>query len=167
MEGLTMYVQEEPLRDTFRFLARHAPGSSIVFDFATRAMIEGLGKIDLSKVPPASRPPIERFMNMILHEPWVFGMPLDGEREFLAGVGLQLREVLIVGSEESVRRYLTRTDGTTLGSETQAKSEALRKLVQDRMVATMEPAQREEALSAMREQARQNSYRIVEAVVGS
>ncbi len=108
-----MYVQEEPLRDTFPFIATHAPGSSIVFDFATRTMIDGLGKVDLAKVPPASRPPIERFMNMIRHEPWVFGMPLDGEREFLAGLGLQLRELLTVGSEESVRRYLTRADGTT------------------------------------------------------
>jgi len=167
MEGLTMYVQEQPLRDTFRFLATHAPGSSIVFDFATRAMIDGLGKVDLTKVPPANRPPIERFMNMIRHEPWVFGMPLDGEHEFLAGLGLQLRELLTVGSEESVRRYLTRADGTTLGAEAQARAEALRRLVQERMVATMEPAQREMAETAMREQARQNAYRIAEAVVGS
>ncbi len=35
------------------------------------------------------------------------------------------------------------------------------------MVATMEPEQREKPLTAMREQARQNAYRIAEAVVGS
>ena len=165
MEGLTMYVPEQPLRDIFGFLATHAPGSSMVFDFATRAMIEGLGKVDLGKIPPANRPPIERFMNMIRHEPWVFGIALDAEREFLAGLSLQLRELLTVGSEESVRRYLTREDGTTLGAEAQAKTEALRQLVQERMVATMDPAQRESALAAMREQARQNAYRIAAAVV--
>jgi methyltransferase (TIGR00027 family) len=167
MEGLTMYVQEQPLRDTFGFLAAHAPGSSIAFDFATRAMVEGLGKIDLTKVPPANRPPIERFMNMIRHEPWVFGIALDGEQEFLAGLGLQLREMLTIGSEESVRRHLTRADGTTLGAEAHAKTEALRRLVQERMLASMDAAQREQAEAAMREQARQNAYRIAEAVVGS
>jgi methyltransferase (TIGR00027 family) len=167
MEGLTMYVPEEALRETFGYLATHAPGSSVVFDFATRAMVDGLGKVDLGKVPPASRPPIERFMNMIRHEPWLFGIALGGEQEFLASVGLRLRELLTVGSEESVRRHLTRADGSTLGAEAQARSDALARLVQERMVANMDPAQREKAAAAMREQARQNAYRIAEAVVGN
>ena len=51
MEGVTMYVPEEALRATFRFVASHAPGTSIVFDFATRTMIEGIKQIDLARVP--------------------------------------------------------------------------------------------------------------------
>ena len=40
MEGLTMYVPEEALRATFRFVASHTPGSSVVFHFATPAMVD-------------------------------------------------------------------------------------------------------------------------------
>jgi methyltransferase (TIGR00027 family) len=163
MEGVTMYVQEEPLRATFRYFAAHASGSSVVFDFATRAMIDGMKAVDISKIPPAARPPVERLLDMIRNEPWVFGIPLDTEREFLAGLGLDLREMLTVGSEESVRKYLTRSDGTTLGAETHQKAEAFRKRVQEQMTAAMDPAQREQAMAAMRDQARQNAYRIAEA----
>jgi methyltransferase (TIGR00027 family) len=126
MEGVTMYVQEAALRTTFRFFATHAPESSVVFDFATRAMIDGIMALDVQKLPPPARPSIERFLDMIRNEPWVFGIPMDTEKDFLAEVGLELREMLTVGSEESVRRYLTRADGTTMGAEIHAKTEAMR-----------------------------------------
>jgi methyltransferase (TIGR00027 family) len=164
MEGVTMYVQEEPLRATFRFFAAHAPGSSIVFDFATRAMIDGLKALDLDKVPPPARPQFERFLDLIRNEPWVFGIPLDTEQEFLASLGLQLGEMLTVGSEESVKRYLTRADGTTMGAGALERAEAFRRRMQEQMVAAMDPALRAQAEAAMREQARQNAYRIAEAV---
>lgn len=45
-----------------------------------------------AKMPPAARPAIERLMKLIEHEPWVFGIPLDSEREFLSGLGLELGE---------------------------------------------------------------------------
>ncbi len=167
MEGVTMYVREEPLRETFRFFAAHAPGSSVVFDFATRAMIDGMNALDLQRIPPAARGPVERIMKMIEHEPWVFGIPLDSEREFLSGLGLTLREMLTIGSEESVRRYLTRADGTTLGAEAHARAEAFGRSVREQMTAAMDPAQRARAEAAMREQARQNAYRIAETVVAN
>lgn len=162
MEGVSMYVEEEALRDTFRFFAAHAPGSSVVFDFATRAMIDGMKAIDLEKLPPPARPTVERVMKMLRNEPWVFGIPLDTEREFLAGLGLELGEMVTIGSEESVRRFLTRADGSTMGAEVHARAEAFRKAMQERMLA-MDPAQREKAEAAMREQIRQNAYRIAEA----
>jgi len=164
MEGVTMYVQEEPLCATFRFFAAHAPGSSIVFDFATRAMIDGMKTLDLEKIPPMARPPFERILKLIEHEPWVFGIPLDTEKEFFSGLGLQLREILTIGSEESVGRYLTRSDGTTMGAAAHERAEAFRRMVQRQMTAAMDPAQRGQAEAAMREQARQNAYRIAEAV---
>lgn len=166
MEGVTMYVQEEPLRATFRFFAAHAPGSSVVFDFATRAMIDGLNALDINKIPPAARPQLERLLDMIRDEPWVFGMPLDTEREFLAGLGLRLGELLTVGSEDSVKRYLTRADGTTMGVEAYQRAEVFRKRMQEQMLAAMDPEQRAKAAIAMREQVRQNSYRIAEAFTG-
>ena len=100
---------------------------------------------------------------MIRDEPWVFGIPTGKEKEFLAESGLELRELLTVGSEESVRKYLTRADGTTMGAEAHAKAEAMRSAMQARFTA-LDAAQRERALAAMREQARQNAYRIAEAL---
>jgi methyltransferase (TIGR00027 family) len=165
LEGVTMYVEEEPLRATFRFFAAHAPGSSVVFDFATRAVIEGMKTFDISKLPPQARASVEKFMNMIRNEPWVFGIPMDTEKEFLARVGLELREMLTIGSEESAKRYLTRADGTTMGAEAYGRAVAMRTAMHEKMTANMEPAQREQTLAAMREQMRQNVYRIAEACV--
>jgi len=165
MEGVTMYVQEEPLRATFRFFAAHAAGSSVVFDFATSAMISGINAIDLEKMPPVARPQIQRILNLIRHEPWVFGIPLDTEKAFLEGLGLELREMVTIGSEDSVRRYLTRSDGTTMGAEAHAKAEVYRRTMQEQMKATLSQEQRERAAAAILEQARQNAYRIAEAVV--
>ena len=165
MEGLTMYMPEEALRATFRFVASHAAGSSVVFDFATRTMIEGLKQINLASIPPVARPTFERFLNMIRDEPWLFGLPVGGEKEWLAELGLELRELLTIGSEESVRRYLTRADGTTVGAEGHAKAEALRKAAQMRAVEQMSPEQRQKIEEGMREQQRHTAYRIAEAVV--
>ena len=165
MEGLTMYMPEEALRDTFRFLASHAPGSSVVFDFATRAMVEGLKQIELASIPPAARAGLERFLNMLKDEPWLFGLPVGGEKEFLAELGMQLRELLTIGSEEAARRYLTRADGTTMGAEGHAKAEALRTAALARMAETVSPEQRQKMEERMREQQRHMAYRIAEAAV--
>ena len=165
MEGLTMYVPEEPLRATFRFIASHAPGSSVVFDFATRAMVDGIKQIDLASLPSAARSGLERFLNVIKDEPWVFGFPLDGEKELLAELGLKLRELLTIGSEEAARRYLTKADGTTMGAEGHAKAEALRREAQARIAAQASPEQRQGIEERMREQARHMAYRIAEAAV--
>lgn len=164
MEGVSMYVEEEALRATFRFFAAHAPGSSVVFDFATRTMIDGMNAVDLEKLPALARPPVERILKMIRNEPWVFGIPLDGEKAFLAGFGLELREMVTIGSEESVRRFLTRSDGTTVGAEVHARALVFQNAMRQRLL-TMDLAQREQAEAAMREQIRQNAYRIAEAVV--
>jgi hypothetical protein len=88
---------------------------------------------------------------------------LDTEKAFASEVGLELGEMLTIGGEESVKRYLTRADGTTMGAEAHQRAEAFRRSIQQQMTAAMEPAQREQAEAAMREQARQNAYRIAEA----
>ena len=55
LEGVTMYVPEQGLRALFGFIASHPKGSSVVFDFASRPMVEGIKKIDLASLPPVAR----------------------------------------------------------------------------------------------------------------
>ncbi len=165
MEGVTMYVQEEALRAIFGFIAAHAPGSSVVFDFATRAMIDGMKAFDANNLPPAARASFEKFRSMIRDEPWVFGIPMDTEQQFLGELGLELREMLTIGSDESAMRYLTRADGTVMGAEAYVRAVAMRTTMMERMTAKLDPAQREMAAARMREQARQNAYRIAEVCV--
>ena len=158
-----MYLPEAAFRSTLQFVAAHAPGSRFVFDFATQAMVEGIRRIDLAMLPPAARPSMENFMAVTRDEPWLFGIPLDQEKEYLAGLGLEVRQLLTIGDEESAKRYLTRSDGTLVGDQVQATAESLRKAAIDRMVEQAGEAQREAIAARMREQARQMSYRIVEA----
>jgi methyltransferase (TIGR00027 family) len=107
-EGVSMYLSEEAVRATLRTIACYsAPGSSLVMDFAGRAMIEML----------------DRFPELSQHnyttnwgEPWTFGVPDEKEREFFAECGLEVREFLSFFGRDAVRRYLTRSDGTKFGS---------------------------------------------------
>src|SRR5690606_31498269 len=93
MEGLTMYLPEQALRDLFRLLAGHAPGSSVGFDCASRTMIEGLRQFNLSIGASAARQSLERFLNLTAGEPWLCGFPAGGEEEYLAELGMGLREL--------------------------------------------------------------------------
>jgi methyltransferase (TIGR00027 family) len=165
MEGVTMYLPEDALRELFQYIASHAPGSSIVFDFASRAMLESMSRIDVTKVPPALRPSLERFLNLFSDEPWFFGFSLGGEQAFLAELGLELGRMLTIGGEESVRRYLTRADGSTVGDEAHARAEAMRAAAQDYEAANMSAEERRMHEERMREQRRLMAYRIAEAVV--
>jgi methyltransferase (TIGR00027 family) len=164
LEGVTMYVPEPALRALFGFIASHPKGSSVVFDFASRAMVDGIKKIDLASLPPVARPSVERFLALIEYEPWLFGFPLDAEAEFVASVGLTLRETVTIGSEESSKRYLTRADGTTVGALAQAKAEAMRKAATAKLAEQMSPEQLQKMQEGAREQQRQMAYRIAEAV---
>lgn len=165
MEGLTMYLTEPALRTLFRFVASHPQGSRVVFDFATRPIIEGIKQIDLAKLPPAARPSLQRFLDMTRQEPWMFGFPVDGEPQWVAELGLELCEVLTIGSDESVARYLTRADGTIVGAEAQAKAERLRKAAHEKAAEQLRPELRRTIEESMREQQRQTAYRIAEAAV--
>lgn len=56
-------------------------------------------------------------MRSVQGEPWPSGLPVAGERQYLLDLGLSLREVLPVGGEESIKRYLTKTDGAQVGGQ--------------------------------------------------
>ena len=164
LEGVTMYLPEEAARGTFRFVAGHPPGSAIVFDFVYRPMVDMIANIDMAKVPPAARPFVERFMNLIRDEPWVFGLPVGGEREFLREFGLELREALTIGGEESVKRYLTKADGTEVGAEAVAAAMA-RMVERAREAGQSAPATPQMSPEQVREQRRLMAYQLAEAVV--
>ncbi|HEX5109836.1 MAG TPA: SAM-dependent methyltransferase [Vicinamibacterales bacterium] len=164
MEGVTMYVPEDGARATLRYVAGHPPGSGIVFDFVYRPMVDALMKIDWTKVPEAAKAFIQRFLDMIKDEPWVFGLPVGGEREFLGEVGLELREALTIGGEESLKRYLTRSDGTQVGAETMAQSMA-RMAERARAAGPASPEAQAMSPERMREQQRVMAYQLAVAVV--
>ncbi len=163
MEGVSMYLPEAALRTTLLFVATHAQGSSLVFDFATRAMVEGIRRIDLASIPAAARASTERFLDMIREEPWHFGLPLDEEKSFLADLGLELSELVTIGGEESVARYLTRADGTVVGGAALTRAEAMQKAAVDKMMEQSDPSQRKMIEERMKTQARLMAYRIAEA----
>jgi methyltransferase (TIGR00027 family) len=121
MEGLTMYLPEEALRSTFRLLATHPVGSSVVFDFVSHALVQMLKHIDPALVPEVVRPAVERFLYLIRDEPWLFGFPQGEEREYLGEFGFALAQMMTVGGDESAQRYLTKADGTQVGTAPSAE----------------------------------------------
>ena len=111
-EGVTMYLPEEAVEGTLRWVAEQAPGSTIIFDFVGAMIIKFMTTVDLNVLPEAAKRAISRLRQLIAGEPWIFGIPDTGEREFLSKLGLELREALPLGGPESLARYLTRSDGT-------------------------------------------------------
>jgi methyltransferase (TIGR00027 family) len=164
LEGVTMYVPEDAVRATFRFVGSHPPGSGIVFDYVYRAMIDFLATANVETMPAAAREYFERFKNLIKDEPWIYGVPVGGEREFMAEFGLELREAFTIGGEESLMRFVTKPDGSLVGAE--AIAAAMARMAQAAREARdageqwpqMSPEQ-------MREQQRLMAYQLAEAVV--
>jgi methyltransferase (TIGR00027 family) len=164
LEGVTMYLPEEAVRGTLRFVAAHPPDSGIVFDYVYRAMIDMIARIDMATLPAAAKPFVERFLNLTRDEPWVFGLPVAGEREFLREFGLELREAFMVGGEESLKRYLTKADGTRVGA--QAIAEAMARMAErPRAAGQSAPEAQQMSPERMREQQRLMAYQLAEAVV--
>lgn len=109
---------------------------------------------------PALRPSSGAYLSA---KPWLFGVPVDGEREFFAGTGLELREFFVIGGEESLKRYATKADGTQVGAE--AIAAAMERFRQ--LVAASGDASQSALMSPerMRESQRLMSYQLAEAVV--
>jgi methyltransferase (TIGR00027 family) len=164
MEGVTMYVPGEAVRATLGFVGAHPPGSGIVFDFVYQGMVDMLARIDLANVPEPVRPYVQRFLNLIKDEPWVFGVPTGAEREFLREFGLELRETMTVGGEDSIRRYLTRADGTQVGGEAIAAAMA-GMAARSSAAGGPAPEGQRPPPERMREQQRVMAYQLAEAVV--
>jgi methyltransferase (TIGR00027 family) len=111
-EGVTMYLPEAAVEETLRWVAAQAPGSTIIFDFVGAMVIKFLANVDLNQLPEVARQAVTRLLKLEAGEPWIFGMPDAAEGEFLGKLGLKLRQLLPIGGPESMKRYLTRRDGT-------------------------------------------------------
>jgi len=164
MEGVTMYVPEEGLRATLRYVAGHPAGSAIVFDFMYRPMVDMLRNIDWAKVPDSFKPYVQRFLDLIKDEPWVFGMPVGAEKTFLNECGLELREAMTIGGPESIARYATKADGTQIGAE--AIAEGMARMAQRaREAGPSSPEAQAVDPERMRQQQRTMAYQLAEAIV--
>ena len=115
-EGVTMYIPEEAIRSTLRFVAAEsAPGSSIVFDGKSKSFIDWVAVHVASpeSVSQALRPILAQHKKYAeWGEPWIFGFPDGREKDFLKSEGLETVELLPMGGPEARRRYLTRRDGS-------------------------------------------------------
>jgi O-methyltransferase involved in polyketide biosynthesis len=104
-----IYLREEVVRETLRWVAAQASGSTIVFDYVEAKVIKFITTVDLTQLPEAAQQVIARLRRLEAGEPWIFGIPDAGEREFLAPLGLEL---LPISGEETRKRFFTRSDGT-------------------------------------------------------
>ncbi|EME64503.1 class I SAM-dependent methyltransferase [Amycolatopsis decaplanina] len=103
--GVTPYLRQEGVDTTLRWFAQQAPGSSLVFDYCWREILDGRAEIPQAQAvlrDVASR-----------GEPWRWGIQRGRANELLAAHRLELVEDL--EGAEAQRRYLTRADGSVQG----------------------------------------------------
>ncbi len=109
-EGVTMYLPDAAVRDTLRWISKQASGSTLVFDFAYKSLIDSIAVInEPGWVAPNEQARLgsERLRQIAKWgEPWIFGIPDDGSKEFLNELGLEHRETIAMASTEAARRYL-------------------------------------------------------------
>ena len=146
-EGVSMYVPEEGMRETFRTVAaQSAPGSSMLLEYMNRAGLEFARKFPIGAVKNARD----------WGEPFLFGVPDGQDREFFRESGLELGETLRMGSPESVKRYAMCADGTSYGAH-------LAKVFQERQKAALDGF--DESMRQQFAQASQSGYWLAELVV--
>src|SRR6185436_15458738 len=108
-EGVTMYLPEAAVRETLQWISRKAPGSSLVFDFALRSMIDFIeqAKQAPEELTEAAKVGAERIRLITAWgEPWIFGIPDGAETEYVQELGLEHRETLRMASLEAAKRFL-------------------------------------------------------------
>lgn len=95
-EGVTQYIDEEAVRRTLAFMGRSAKGSSVVFTYVMKSIVERRSEITGA----------EAMMDFVAknNAPWVFGLEPAGMQEFLKLFHLALVED--VGSGDYQERYL-------------------------------------------------------------
>ena len=104
-EGVSYYLPEAAVAQVLDFVARCAPGSSIVFDYAIKAFVDG----DTSTYGGKQ---VARWLEKI-GEPFLFGIDPAKVGEVLARHGLE--PVSDLGPRDLEARYLATTGGASLG----------------------------------------------------
>ncbi len=109
-EGVTMYLPEAAVRDTLRWISQQAPGSVLVFDFASKSLIDSIAAMNQPNwTPPNEQAQLgsDRLRQIAKWgEPWIFGVPDERSKEFVTELGLEHRETIAMASTEAARRYL-------------------------------------------------------------
>ncbi|HUH97299.1 MAG TPA: class I SAM-dependent methyltransferase [Anaerolineales bacterium] len=94
-EGVTQYISEEAVRRTLGFVGKLAPGSSLVFTYVLKSIIERRSDI----------PDADHMMDVVAKQsPWIFGMEPSGVSDFLKQYDLTL--AADVGNADYQERYL-------------------------------------------------------------
>jgi methyltransferase (TIGR00027 family) len=105
-EGVTPYITEQGVDNTLSFIADHsAPGSSVIFDYVLKPVIEGTTEYYKCREVAA--------LAASKGEPWIFGIG-EGEAEnFVNQRGLVVLSDL--RPDELTQQYLVRSDGSIDG----------------------------------------------------
>jgi methyltransferase (TIGR00027 family) len=104
-EGVSYYLPRPVVEDVLDFVGRCGAGSSIVFDYASKAFVDG----DISSYGGRQ---VTRWLKMI-REPFLFGLDAGDTGEFLGA--RKLRLVSDLGPQELAAAYLKTRDGRCLG----------------------------------------------------
>ena len=104
-EGVSYYLPQQVVEALLEFVGGCAPGSSIVFDYATRRFVNG-------ETSTYGGKHVARWLKRI-REPFLFGLDPDEIKEFLRRHELHIASDL--GSEELEKLYLKTKDGRYLG----------------------------------------------------
>lgn len=104
LSGVAPYLPEEAVRETLGWVARQAPGSSIVFDYLWSEALD-------DPAPFHGLPELVRRVAEIGEE-LRSGIPRERTREYLAELGLELESDL---GPKDAERYLTGSDGRVIG----------------------------------------------------
>ncbi len=104
-EGVSYYLSQQVVEDVLDFVGDCAPGSSVVFDYATKRFVNGDASTYGSKQ-------VARWLKRI-REQFLFGLDAAEIEGFLRHRGLRL--ISDLGPEELERSYLKTKDGGCLG----------------------------------------------------
>jgi methyltransferase (TIGR00027 family) len=95
-EGVTQYISEDGVRQTLDFVGKSAPGSSIVFTYVLKSIIERRSDI----------PNADKMMDRVAEQsPWIFGLEPSGIQHYLETFHLFLVDE--VGSVDYQEKYLS------------------------------------------------------------
>ena len=101
-----MYLTEQGIDNTLRFIAEQsAPGSSLIFDYALKSVIEGTSRDYICKQIA--------YTVASLGEPWIFGIEEGKAEQFVNKRGFMVLSEF--GPEELTQKYFIRSDGSIDG----------------------------------------------------
>jgi methyltransferase (TIGR00027 family) len=114
-EGVTQYLREAAVAQTFQFFAKAAPGSRIVFTYVRKSVIDGR-----SDIPGATR-----LLDSVAENgaPWLFGLEPSSLKQYLAPYGLEL--VADVGAADYQDLYLRPVERSLTVSEIERTATAV------------------------------------------